>query len=162
MKQKQNEDEDEDEDEEVNNDNSSSDEANNLIELRNDFMDDTRVLNALSAIPDKYVIFSEEDQEKVIALYGVIGDVAKERDHKYANNIAVKATLKLLQNSKYYSQISMRTINRWYELKDNENQRTGRKVDEIFESEVWGKLMLCVFNKKVTMIICKCVFGTMI
>ena len=162
MKQKEDEDEDEDEDAKVNNDNCCSDEANNLIELHNDFMDDTRVLNALSAIPDKYVFFSEEDQEKVIALFGVIRDVAKERDNKYANNIAVKATIKLLQNSKYYSQISIRTINRWYELKDNENQRTGSKVDEIFESEVWGNLMLCVFNKKVIMIICKCVFGTLI
>lgn len=149
---------DENENEEVNNDNSSSDEANYLIELHNDFMDDTRVLNTLSAIPDKY----EEDQENVIALYGIIRDVAKERDHKYANKIAVKATLKLLQSSKYYSQISIRTINRWYELKDNQNQRTGRKVDEIFESEVWGNLMLCVFNDKVILIICKCVFGTLI
>jgi hypothetical protein len=116
-------------------------------------MDDMRVLDALSAIPDKYVIFSEEDQEKVLSLYGIIREVAKERDHKHANKLAAKVTIKILQNSKYYSQITRRTINRWYDLKDSESQRAGRKVDEVFESEVWGNLMLCVFNKKVIMIL---------
>ena len=149
MKQNEN----ENEDIEINSDSSSSDEEDDSIGLHNDFMDDMRVLDALSVIPDKYVIFSEEDQEKVLSLYGIIREVAKERDHKHANKLAAKVTIKILQNSKYYSQITRRTINRWYDLKDSESQRAGRKVDEVFESEVWGNLMLCVFNKKVIMIL---------
>lgn len=131
-----------------NNSNSNSDEENNQIGANRDFMDDERVINILSSIPDKYVIFSEEDQQKVISLYGVIREVAIERDHKCVNKVAATATVKILQSCKYYSQISTRTIMRWYELKDITNQRTGHKVDEIFESEVWGNFMLCVFNKK--------------
>lgn len=111
-------------------------------------MDDSRVLNALTAIPDKYVIFSEEDQEKVTTLYGIIKEVVIERDYKHASRAAAKATVKILQNCRYYSQISTRTLLRWYELKDVTNKKTGRKENEIFESEVWGNLMLCIFSKR--------------
>ena len=116
--------------------------------LESEFMDDSRVLNALSSIPGKYVIFSDEDQDKVLSLYAVIRDVAIERDHIRANKVAAAATVKILQNHTYYSHISTRTILRWYDLKDISNNRTGRKVNENFESEVWGNLMLCIFKKK--------------
>ena len=126
-----------------------SDESSDGDEVfESEFMDDSRVLNALSSIPGKYVIFSDEDQDKVLSLYAVIRDVAIERDHIRANKVAAAATVKILQNHTYYSHISTRTILRWYDLKDISNNRTGRKVNENFESEVWGNLMLCIFNKK--------------
>ena len=75
-------------------------------------MDDARVLNALSSIPDKYVIFSKEDQEKVTSLYAVMREVAIKRDHQNANRVPANATGKILQNCRYYSQISTRTIQR--------------------------------------------------
>jgi hypothetical protein len=48
-------------------------------------MDDSMVLNALTAIPDKYVIFSEEDRDKIITLYEVIRIVVLER---YCNSFS--------------------------------------------------------------------------
>ena len=59
-------------------------------------MDDLRVLSALSSIPVKYVIFSDEDQDKVLSLYAVIKDVATERDYIRANKVAAAATVKIL------------------------------------------------------------------
>lgn len=32
-------------------------------------------------------------------------------------------------------------------MKDKECEKPGRKTNEKFESEVWGKLMLCIFEK---------------
>lgn len=101
---------------------SSSDEENDLIQPPEDFMDDSRVLNALTAIPDKYVIFSEEDQEKVTTSYGTINEVVIERDYKHVSIAAAKATVKILQNCRYYSLISSRTLLCWYELKDATNK----------------------------------------
>ena len=128
-------------------DDESSDD-DEIVESECEFMDDSRVLNALSSIPVKYVTFSDEDQDKVLSLYAVIRDVAVERDHIRPNKIAAKSTVKILQNHTHYSNISTRTIRRWYDLKDTNFKKTGRKIDEVFESEVWGNLMLCIFNKK--------------
>ena len=35
----------------------------------------------------------------------------------------------------------------WYKTRNNECDKPGRKVDENFEAEVWGKLILCIFEK---------------
>ena len=130
-------------------DDESSDEENDVQPVgEKDIMDDARVLNVLTSMPDKYVIFTEEDQAKIVALYGVVREVIMERDYKHPNYVAATETIKILQSCKYYSQITTRTILRWYDLKDVNHQKTGRKVDECFESEVWGNLILCVFNKK--------------
>ena len=48
----------------------------------------------------------------------------------------------------YYSQISSRTILRWNDVRDRNKEKPGRKISEEFEAEVWGNLMLCVFEKK--------------
>ena len=63
----------------LNNDiNGDINDENNLIPPVVDYMDDYRVLNALTGIPDKYVIFSEEDHEKITSLYTVIRFVVLE------------------------------------------------------------------------------------
>ena len=32
-------------------------------------------------------------------------------------------------------------------MKDKESEKPGRKINKKIESEVWGKLMLCIFEK---------------
>ena len=32
-------------------------------------------------------------------------------------------------------------------MNDKECEKPGKKINEKFESEVWGKLMLCIFEK---------------
>ena len=102
--------------------------------------------NALSDLPVKNVIFDADDQKNVMLIYEVVKKVVEERD--YTNIIAVAAdiTEELLDNNKYYSTISARTIIRWSSVK-NVNKKPGRKVNNEFEADVWGNLMLCMFEK---------------
>jgi hypothetical protein len=46
----------------------------------------------------------------------------------------------------YYSQLTARSVIRWHGTRDRIYAKPGRKVDATFEPEVWGKLMLCVFE----------------
>ena len=102
--------------------------------------------NALSDLPVKNVIFDADDQKNVMLIYEVVKKVVEERD--YTNIIAVAAdiTEELLDNKKNYSTISARTIIRWSSVK-NVNKKPGRKVNNEFEADVWGNLMLCMFEK---------------
>ena len=104
---------------------------------------DPRILIALSNIPAKHVIFAEN----VCALYMVVKVVAAERDYKNLKVAAAIATREILQNNSYYANITTRTIIRWAASEKSASVRPGRKINDEFENEVWGNLMLCIFEK---------------
>jgi hypothetical protein len=98
---------------------------------------------ALSNIPAKYIIYSQDDKKNVTALYNVVKVVADERDYKNANLVAAV----ILEGKSYCANLSARTIMRWVTTENVVSARPGRKISEDFENEVWGNLMLCIFEK---------------
>jgi hypothetical protein len=83
-------------------------------------------------------------------LHAVVRNVSNEQDYTDIDYPASLITKNLLQKKKYYSAITTRTISRWYKNMniDRMSERPGRKIEEAFESEVWGNLMLCAFENK--------------
>lgn len=80
----------------------------------------------------------------MLNLLEVVREVATRRDYKEVNNISISTTAQILSEFPYYSQASERTLNRWYTSRDD---KPGGKINEKFESEVWGNLMLCIVEK---------------
>lgn len=115
-----------------------------------DVKDDERVLEAITKLPVKYIIYGDEDQNNVIELFEAVRGVYVERDHLKANRLAATTTALILSDIKHYSNIKARTILRWYGNKGKECQKPGSKIDRTFESEVWSNLMLCIFEKNRT------------
>lgn len=113
-----------------------------LSEVSNDI----RVKNVLMDLPVKNVIFDADDQKNVMLIYDVIKKVVEERDYTNVIYVAADITEELLKKNKYYSTISARTILRWSSVK-SVNKKPGRKVNIDFEADVWGNLMLCMFEK---------------
>ena len=109
--------------------------------------EDERVLEAITKLPRKYIIYGDEDQNNVIELFETVRGVYLERDHLEANRLAAATTALILSDIKHYSNIQARTILRWYGNKGKECQKPGPKIDHTFESEVWSNLMLCIFEK---------------
>ena len=54
----------------------------------------------------------------------------------------------MLSEINCYSTIKARTILRWYSVKDKIDKKSGPKIIANFESEIWGNLMLCIFEKE--------------
>ena len=75
-------------------------------------------------------------------------EIAINRDYKDADFVSSSAVAKSLSRVPYYSQISERTMRRWYTLRTNTDKKPGRKIEESFESEIWSNLMMCVIEKK--------------
>ena len=114
----------------------------------NEIENDDGVLEMLSKLKAKYIIFGDEDQNSVVALFEVVRCVALNREYVSFEKIASKITAKMLSEINYYSTIKARTILRWYSVKDKIDKKSGPKIIENFESEIWGNLMLCIFEKE--------------
>ena len=98
-------------------------------------------------LPVKNLTYDDDDRGRILKLFSAILTLATERDYRRPEYIAAKATADLLRKKPYYSQISARTILRWNELKYKVNRKTGKKINEEFESDIWGKLMLCILEE---------------
>ena len=86
-------------------------------------------------------------------LYNVVRKVAVERDYEEHDSVAADLTEEIFKTKNYYSTISSRTIHRWYLLCNKKIEESGKKNSE-FEKEVWGNLVLCVFEKNENKEIC--------
>jgi hypothetical protein len=112
-----------------------------------DIEDDERISNAINQLPSKYVTYNEDDKSNILIVFKMILEIAIERDFQNPKIVAARTAEMMLAKRPYYSQITSRSILRWYERKDKVNEKTGRKINEEFERAVWGKLMLCCFEQ---------------
>ena len=126
---------------------SNSEDGHNKDLALNEIEDDDGVLDMVSKLKGKYIIFGDEDQNSVVALFEVVRDVALNREYVKLEKIASKITAKILSEINYYSTIKARTILRWYSMEEKIDKKSGPKIIENFESEIWGNLMLCIFEK---------------
>lgn len=56
-------------------------------------------MEAISKLPRKYIIYGDEDQNNVIALFDIVREVMAERDHISPNFIAASQTARILHES---------------------------------------------------------------
>ena len=82
--------------------------------ITEDFENDERIIKAFTDLPRKYVLFGDEDRKNVIELFEIVREIAINRDYKDADFVSSSAVAKLLSQVPYYSQISERTMRRWY------------------------------------------------
>lgn len=118
--------------------------------------DDFRVINFVSALPNKYVTFTNEEKMEVIKIFDITHGVLSEiegRHHDRINYHASLTTKHVLKDLAGYSELVPSSIERWSIDRGKILKKTGRRINSDFEASVWGKLMICEFEKK-TVIIC--------
>lgn len=120
-----------------------SEEESNITSLEND----DRVIDAMSSFSVKNITYTEDDKTEILALFQIILSIAEEKKYKNCKRIAAETTSSILKGNAYYSNLTPRTITRWISVLNNTKSPTGPKINDEFEEEVWGKLMLCVFEK---------------
>lgn len=60
---------------------------------------------------------------------------------------AVSITRQILGETNYYSHVKTQDIRRWSDKRARKLEKRGRKIDENFEAQVWGNLILCIFER---------------
>ena len=115
--------------------------------ITEDFENDERIVKTFTDLQRKYVVFGDEDRKNVIILFEVVREIAINRDYKGVDYVTSSAVVQLLSEVPYYSQISERTLRRWYSLRSNTDKKPRRKINESFKSEIWGNLMMSVMEK---------------
>jgi hypothetical protein len=108
---------------------------------------DERLRTVINNIPGKNIVFSSYDIENVLNVFDVVRIIESEKNTTNIINKSATITVNMLSEHTYYSQLSTRSVLRWNRTRDKIYTTPGRKIDTCFESEVWGKLMLCVFER---------------
>lgn len=139
----------EEEDMESNSENDEDDILPNYEEFE-EYKNDERLKTVIENVPGKNIIFTAEDINNVLKVFDVVKIMVSEKNTIKINNKSATVTVEILSAHTYYSQLTTRSVLRWHETRDKINTKPGRKIDTSFESEVWGKLMLCVFEKSST------------
>jgi hypothetical protein len=133
---------------------SHSDDDENEISSDNveyeEYKTDERLKSVVDSIPEKNIIFSSDDIKNVLKVFDVVRTMVAEKNTTSINNKSAAITVDMLSEHTYFSQLSTRSVLRWHGTRDKSKAKPGRKIDQCFESEVWGKLMLCVFERSST------------
>ena len=126
-----------------------------------EYQEDERLKRAIANVSGKNIVFSADDIKNVLNFFDVVKLVVTEKQTTRINNKSATITVEMLSEHAYYYQLTTRAVLRWQEARGKCNEKPGRKVDVSFESEVWGKLMLCVFERSstnVSLLINMCIF----
>ena len=108
------------------------------------------VVDQLLEFPKQYIKFSSYEKEKVVSLFDVIKSVRVEVEgESYCINDDLNAiiTKKALSQRAHYSELVTSSVARWSHNRDSVKKETGKKICIEFEADVWGKLMICEFEK---------------
>ena len=83
------------------------------------YMSDERLRTALDKIPSKNIAYSSDDMRNILELFEVVKMMVSEKNTSRINMKASSLTVDMLDKNSYYSQLTARTLLRWYEMKDN-------------------------------------------
>ena len=125
------------------------------------YKNNVRLKTVIANIPGKNIIFRAEDIKNVLKVFDLVRLMASEKNATNINTKSALITVDMMSEHAYYSQLTTRAVLRWHRTRDKINAKPGRKIDVTFESEVWGKLMLCVFERSstnVSLLINFCIF----
>ena len=109
------------------------------------------VVDRLQDFRRKYIKFNTHEKDLVISLFDVIAKVRKEvegESYTVDDSITANYTKITLQKRAHYSELVAASIVRWHLHRDEVRKESGRKISVEFEADVWGKLMICEFEKK--------------
>ena len=108
------------------------------------------MIDHLADYPKRNIKFNGNEIDKTISLFDVITTVRREIEGvDYHKNDSLTATItkRALKNYTHYSELVIASIVRWSSNRDMVRKDVGRKINIEFEADVWGKLMICEFEK---------------
>lgn len=82
-----------------------------------------------------------------MSLFEAIKGSLSERGRSEVASSAVPIARQILGKTNYYSHVRSQDIRRWSDKRERKLEKRGRKIDENFESQVWGNLILCIFER---------------
>ena len=110
---------------------------------------DTRIVNAIAELPNRYVTFSDEEKMQVLQIYDVVLLVFQSHSPDALELVDVSVanvTKMVLKDFSGYSELKESTIERWNKNRELIKEKTGRKIDKDFECAIWGQLMICEYE----------------
>ena len=115
-------------------------------DFKSDIIQEESVQRFIAKMPTKNIILTKEDKSQILGLFDVIKEAVIEKGSVNINTTAASITKRVLIKKPYYSHIRTKDTKRWCSKREKKRERGGRKINGIFESEVWGNLVLGIFE----------------
>ena len=115
-------------------------------DLKSDIIQEESVQSFIAKMLTKNIILTKEDKSQILGIFDVIKEAVIEKGSININTTAASITKRVLIKKPYYSHIKTKDIKRWCSKREKKRERGGRKINGIFESEVWGNLVLGIFE----------------
>lgn len=96
----------------------------------------------------RHLTINKKDKVAILNLLDVTKKMVETKTNSNSDRIATKITDKILAKLPSYRHIKKNELNRWCSKRMKKVVKAGRKVNEEFESQVWGNLLLCIFEDK--------------
>ena len=125
-----------------------NEEIDSVDDFEKTIINNDRVQKALKELPKKNVTINKKDKVAILNLLDVTKKMVETKTNYNSDRIATKITKKILAKLPSYRHIKKKELNRWCSKRMKKVVKSGRKVNEEFESQVWGNLLLCVFEDK--------------
>ena len=93
------------------------------------YRSDNRLIAALDKLPQKNIVYCSNDIENILGVFDVVKEIVSETKTSGINFKSALLTADILSEDSYYSQLTGRTLLRWYELKDRQSEEPGRKIN---------------------------------
>jgi hypothetical protein len=120
---------------------------NNLQELAMD----PAIKAAINKTIPQYLTYSEEEKENVLTVYdAVFPRLCAEGEISILQAANTTAELLATHGSKGYTHLKGRSIANWVKQRAEPKLKTGKKVVQEFEADVWAEILLCVIDKQPT------------
>ena len=114
--------------------------------------DDVRVTTSISALPNKYITFTNEEKNEVLKIFDITRGVLSQIDglhHEKINYHASLTTIEVFKSLTGYSELVPSSMERWNLNRGKLSKKTGRKINSDFEASIWEEQMICKYEKKV-------------
>lgn len=115
-------------------------------DFKSTIIEEDSVQNFIANMPKKNIILTKEDKKQVLGLFDVIKEAVIEKGTVNIDTTAASITRRVLIKKPYYSHVKTKEIKRWCSKREKKREKSGRKTKEILESEVWGNLVLGMFE----------------
>ena len=129
-------------------DSDENDSDDSVDDFEKIIINDEIVQNAVKKLPKKNVTITKKDKVAILNLLDVTKKTVENKLSKKNDTIAITITRGILSKLPSYRHIKKKELNRWCSKRMKKIIKSGRKINEEFESQVWGNLLLCIFEDK--------------
>ena len=117
------------------------------VNFFNELNESATISGLVKKCPNKYNIYTKQEKQYVVNIMGEVRSQIASRINKSVDLRIAENTVALVKSKPGFAVLDPNVIVGWEKNMFNVHKKRGRPVNEEFERDVWGNLMICILRK---------------